>query len=37
MSESKIFKILIENVGDAFDKYKKNANIEKTLIELNFK
>jgi hypothetical protein len=32
MSESQIFKILIENVSDAFDKYKKHANIDKTLI-----
>ena len=37
MSESQIFKILIESVGNAFDKYKKHANIDKTLIELNFK
>ena len=37
MSESKIFKIFMENVGDVFDKYKKHANIDKTLIQLNFK
>jgi hypothetical protein len=37
MSESQIFKILIETVGDTFDKYKRHANIDKTLIELNFK
>ncbi len=36
MPTSKIFSLLLNSVNNAFDHYKKNANIDRTLINLNF-
>ena len=36
MSASKIFSSLLNSVNNAFDHYKKNANIDRTLVNLNF-
>lgn len=37
MSESKIFSLLLNSVNNSFDHYKKHSNIDRTLINLNFK
>jgi len=36
MTTSKIFSLLLNSVNNAFDHYKKNANIDRTLTNLNF-